>query len=101
SEEIVTGENLTLSEREFTLGRAPLQIGNDRIGVFAVLLPSDYVTDFGETSRLAYAAIFTALMIAVITIGTLVARTIIRPLYKLVKTSQAIASGDLNRRTGI
>lgn len=101
SDDIVTGENFKLFERDYTLGRAPLQVGNDRIGVFAVLLPSDYVTQFGENSRLTYAAIFTGMMLAVIVIGTLVARTIIRPLYSLVNTSQAIASGDLDRRTGI
>lgn len=101
SNEIVTGENFALFERNYSLGRAPLQIGNDRIGVFAVVLPSDFVIQFGENSRLTYAAIFALVMIVVIVIGALVARAIIKPLYSLVDTSQAIAGGDLDRRTGI
>lgn len=40
-------------------------------------------------------------MLVVIIIGYFVSRMIIVPLYSLVDTSQAIASGDLNRRTGL
>jgi signal transduction histidine kinase len=40
-------------------------------------------------------------MIAVILIGYFVSRLIITPLLKLVRTSRAIASGDLTRRTEI
>lgn len=101
SENLVTGDNFDFAGRNYTLGRAPLQIGNDRIGVFAVILPSDFVMQFGAQSRTTYVAIFTALMLAVIGIGYLISRMIIVPLYALVRTSQAIAGGDLNRRTGI
>jgi len=101
SENLVTGDNFLLDKRNYILGRAPLQVGNDRIGVFAVILPSDFVIQFGKDNRYTYALIFAGVMVVVIAIGTLVARTIIKPLYLLVHTSQAIASGDLNQRTGI
>lgn len=101
SDDIVTGENLLVSERSYVLGRAPLQIGSDRIGVFAVALPQDYVLTSAENSRWSYMGLFTVVMLLVIAIGLAVSRTIIKPLYKLVGTSQAIAGGDLNRRTGI
>lgn len=101
SENLITGDNFPLAGREYTLGRAPLQVGNDRIGVFAVVLPLDYVLQFGENSRTTYVILFTVLMLAVIGIGYVISRMIIVPLYSLVRTSQAIAGGDLNRRTGI
>jgi nitrogen fixation/metabolism regulation signal transduction histidine kinase len=40
-------------------------------------------------------------MIGVIFIGYFVARLIINPLSSLVRTSRAIAGGDLTQRTGI
>lgn len=101
SENLVTGDNFNLSGRNYTLGRAPLQVGSDRIGVFAVILPSDFVVQFGSSNRTTYVILFTALMLVVIGIGYLISRMIIVPLYSLVRTSQAIAGGDLNRRTGI
>lgn len=101
-EELVTGENnLMIAGRTFTIGRAPLQVGNDRIAVFAVALPTDFVTQVGAENRTTYVVIFTVLTLAVAAIGYFVSRMIIVPLFSLVRTSQAIAGGDLNRRAGI
>jgi signal transduction histidine kinase len=103
-EEFVTGENFDfeLDKRTYTIGRAPLQIGDNRIGVFAVILPMDFVIQSGEQSRTTYVILFALLMIAVIGIGVYaVTRWVINPLFSLVRTSQAIAGGDLDRRTGI
>ncbi|MBL8063899.1 MAG: HAMP domain-containing protein [Anaerolineales bacterium] len=97
----VNGVNFELAGRNYTLGRAPLQVGNDRVGVFGVALPTDFVIQFGANNRTTYAALFTVVMLVVIAIGYFVSRMIIVPLYSLVTTSQAIAGGDLARRTGI
>ncbi len=101
SDDFVTGENFPLNERFYMLARAPLQVGSDRIGVFAVALPQDYVLQSAEDSREWYMGLFTIVMLLVIAIGLVVSRMIIKPLYALVNTSQAIAGGDLDRRTGI
>jgi signal transduction histidine kinase len=101
SKNLVTGENLPLDERHYTLARGPLQIGNSRIGVFAVVLPLDFVLESGENSRTTYVVLFAVIMLLVIAIGFFVSRLIINPLYELVHTSQAIAGGDLDRRTGV
>jgi signal transduction histidine kinase len=45
--------------------------------------------------------LFTVVFLFVLGIGFVVTRLIIKPLYSLVSTSQAIAGGDLERRTGI
>lgn len=101
SENLVMGQNFTYAGREYILGRAPLQIGNERIGVFAVILPSDFLVEFASSNRNIYVVLFVVLMLLVIVIGYYVSRMIIVPLFSLVKTSQAIASGDLEKRTGI
>lgn len=101
AEEVVYGDNFEYAGRSYTLARSPLQIGNDRIGVFAVILPLDFVVDFATSNRNTYIWVFTLLTLVVIVIGYFVSRMIIVPLYKLVYTSQAIAQGDFDSRTGI
>src|SRR6185503_17138575 len=84
-----------------SLARGPLKVGSDRIAVFAVVLPLDFVVESSSVSRNNYILLYSAAMIAVILIGYFVARLIINPLSKLVRTSRAIAGGDLTKRTEI
>jgi signal transduction histidine kinase len=100
---VVSGENLTLNldEREYRLARGPLQVGNDRIGVFAVVLPTNFVVEKAQDNRTTYVILFTSVFFVVILIGVIIARLIIVPLYSLMNTSQAIAGGNLEQRTGI
>jgi len=100
-DESVSGENISAGGRPYRLARSPLKIGEDRIAVFSVLLPLDFVAEAGSTSRTNYAVLYSAAMIAVILIGYFVARLIINPLYSLVRASRAIADGDLTKRTDI
>jgi signal transduction histidine kinase len=97
----VQGENLLADGRWYSLARGPLKVGDDRIGVFSVVLPLDFVVESGSVNRNYYVLLYSAAMIAVILIGYFVARLIINPLSKLVRTSRAIASGDLTQRTEI
>jgi signal transduction histidine kinase len=99
--DVVRGENFEVDKRWYSLARAPLKVGDDRLGVFSVVLPLDYVIESGSTSRDNYVILYSIAMIAVILIGYFVARLIINPLSKLVNTSRAIADGDLTRRTQI
>lgn len=101
SKDIVTGNNISVDGRSFSIARGPLQVGNDRIGVFAVALPLDFVIKSGADSRTTYVILFTIVFFFVLAIGFVVSRLIINPLYSLVNTSQAIAGGDLEQRTGI
>jgi signal transduction histidine kinase len=101
SKDIVTGNNITLDGHSFMVAHGPLQVGNDRIGVFAVALPLDFVIQSGADSRTTYVILFTIVFFFVLAIGYVVSRLIINPLYSLVNTSQAIAGGDLEQRTGI
>jgi signal transduction histidine kinase len=98
---IVKGENFKVENRWYSLARGPLMVGSDRLAVFAVVLPMDYVIQPGSASRDSYIAIFGGAMVATVVIGFAVSRLIINPLTSLVRTSQAISRGDLDRRSGI
>jgi signal transduction histidine kinase len=87
--------------RWYSLARGPLKVGDDRIGVFSVVLPLDFVVQSNAINRNYYVLLYSAAMIAVILIGYFVARLIINPLSELVRTSRAISSGDLTIRTEI
>jgi len=97
----VQGENLLADGRWYSLARGPLKVGDNRVGVFSVVLPLDFVVESSSVSRNNYILLYSAAMIAVILIGYFVARLIINPLSKLVRTSRAIAGGDLTKRTEI
>ena len=100
-DEIIEGENFEVDGRFYRSGFSPLQIGSDRLAVFAVVLPMQFVVESSSTSRNQYVLLYSAAMVAVILIGYLIARMIIIPLSSLVRTSLAIAEGDLTRRTGV
>jgi signal transduction histidine kinase len=76
-------------------------VSDDFLGVFAVVLSSDYVVETSAVNRNLYVVIFSIAMVVVVLLGFIIARRIIDPLSSLVQTSQAIAGGDLTRRTGI
>ncbi len=94
-------ETVKILAREYRLSRGPLVVGNDRLAVFDVVLPSDFLLDPSAVNRGTYVLVFTLAMGAVILLGYGVAQRITRPLYTLMKTSQAVAEGDLKQRTGI
>jgi signal transduction histidine kinase len=100
SEELVFGENI-VGERSYSLARGKLQVSDDLLGVFAVVLSSDYVVETSAVNRNLYVLIFSLAMVVVVLLGFIIARQIIDPLSSLVQTSQAIAGGDLTRRTDI
>lgn len=101
SDSIVDGANFAADGRWYSLARGPLRVGGDQLGVFGVILPLDFVITSGEISRNTYIFIFAGAMLAVVLIGYVISRLIINPLHSLMRTSQAIAGGDLSQRTGV
>jgi signal transduction histidine kinase len=100
-DETVEGNNFSVEGRWYTVARGPLKISKDRLAVFAVILPLNFVVEAGSTSRVNYVLIYSFAMAAVVVIGYLVARLIINPLSTLLRASHAIAGGDLTQRTNI
>jgi signal transduction histidine kinase len=101
SDNAVTGENFSTDGRWYSLARGSLRVSGDRLGIFAVILPLDFVITSGADSRNTYIWIFAFAMVAVILLGYIISRLIISPLYSLMRTSQAITNGDLTQRTGV
>jgi signal transduction histidine kinase len=97
----VPGENFSSDGRWYSLARSSVRVSNDRLGVFGVVLPLNFVLQAGAVSRNTYVVLFAVAMIGVVLIGYAISRRIINPIYSLVRTSQAIAGGDLGQRTGI
>ena len=100
-DESVEGDNLLVDGRSYKVARAPLKIGDDRLAVFAVILPLDFVVESSSVNRVTYTILYSIAMFAVIVVGYIVARVIINPLSTLVSASRAIANGDLTQRTKI
>lgn len=80
---------------------APFQLRSADIGLLAVGLPSNFIVEQSGTSRNIFGALFAALFMLVGILGMLMARTITRPVEKLVDTTRAIRSGDLTRRVNL
>jgi len=99
--ETVSGKSINIYSRQYNMAWGPIRVGNDNIGVFSVALPTNFVLQAGTTSRNTYAFFFTLAMMGVIMTGYSIARLITRPLNSLVQTSQAVAGGDLDQRSGI
>ena len=101
SDGVVSGENITVDERSYKVAYGPLQVGDERLGVFAVLLPQNFVLQSSQMNRNTYVLLYSLATIAVVLLGTLIARLIVNPLSRLVHVSRDIANGDLTRRTEI
>ncbi|HJS19709.1 MAG TPA: ATP-binding protein [Anaerolineales bacterium] len=101
SEGVVEGKNIEADGRGYKLAYGPLEVGDDRLGVFAVILPRDFVVQSGLDTRNNYFLLYSLAAIAVVLIGYLIARLIVNPLSRLVRVSRDIANGDLSRRTEI
>ena len=101
SQGIVHGQDIKVDERQYSLAYGLLKVGDDRLAVYSVVLPLDFVVASGSVNRNTYVLIYSVAMIAVILIGYFIARLIIAPLSKLVRASRAIADGDLSKRTEI
>ncbi|HNT77067.1 MAG TPA: ATP-binding protein [Anaerolineae bacterium] len=91
----------TIAGQEYEIATGALYVGNDSLGVFSVALDTDFVMTAGQASRDSYFLIFTVATLGVITLGYIIAHFITSPIRKLAQTSQAVADGNLNRRSEI
>lgn len=103
----VTGSNISetrslrLYSRYYQVVYAPLTVRQQNLGVLGVVLPSNFVTTVGSTSRNWFGLLFTSGTVGVIAVGYLLAQSIARPILRLREVSQAVAAGDLEQHTGL
>ncbi len=107
-EVVATSDNSTIFDdfssdntRTYRLAYAPFILQGRTYGIFAVALSTDFVTAANDLNRNSLASIFTIGVFVVMGIGWVVSQQIIKPLWRLVQISQAVAQGDLTQRTGL
>lgn len=106
---VVSNEDVTLlddisveaQDTTYRLAYVPFKLRGQAKGVYAVALPTNFITERDETTRNQLIIIFSLGVGAVFGIGYLVSHRIVQPILQLVMTSQAIARGDLTQRTGL
>lgn len=94
-------ESRSLFEREYDLAYGQLQIRRNVVGFYSVALPTNFILAAGATTRFQISAAFGAVMVGVLVIGYILAQRITAPILRLVKSAQAVASGDLDTRSSV
>jgi signal transduction histidine kinase len=87
--------------RDFQAGYAPWMARNQALGVMGVALPSNFLVTAESTSRTTFSLLFSLSTISIIVVGYLLASSISRPILRLRRMAQAVASGDLEQESGI
>ncbi|MEW5958515.1 MAG: HAMP domain-containing protein, partial [Chloroflexota bacterium] len=100
-DEIEEPQDITSRGQTYRLAYAPFLLRGRVQGIYAVALPTNFITDTNDRSRNLLAGVFAGGVVVVFLVGFFVSRLIIRPITQLVRTSEAIAEGDLNRRSGL
>ncbi len=90
---------LEVNQRAYQGIYVPFVLRGQIVGLMAVFLPSEYVVLEGGTSARVFSALFGAAAFLIIFSGLVVARTIVRPVQKLVSLAQDVTRGDLTRRS--
>ncbi len=88
-------------DREFQAGYTPWTARNQVLGVMGVALPSNFLVAAESTSRNTFSLLFSISTISIIVVGYLLASSISRPILRLRRMAQAVASGDLEQESGI
>ncbi len=93
--------DLKIYNRDHEALYAPLIVRRQTTGVLGVVLQSDFIVERGTTSRDQIALIFTLGTLGMILVGYILAQSIARPILRLRAVSHAVATGDLEQRTGL
>lgn len=92
---------LEVLNQDYQLAFGDWRLRNESFGLFSVALPSNFIVNAAATSRNLLNLVFTIATVSVIMIGFLVARSIARPLNRLVDVTTNVTEGNLQQRTGI
>ena len=92
---------LEVLNQDYQLAFGDWRLRNESFGLFSVALPSNFIVNAAATSRSLLNVVFTIATVSVIMIGFLVARSIARPLNRLVDVTTDVTEGNLHQRTGI
>ena len=85
----------------YRVAYVPFMLRRRVAGIYAVSLPTNFITEQDGATRNQLIIIFSFGVAAVFGVGYLISQRIVKPILQLVSTSQAIARGDLTQRTGL
>ncbi len=94
-------KEINLFGREYQVVYAPWVVRGESLGSIAAILPSNFVVSTEATSRNQFSLIFAAATLAVIVLGYVLAQSIAGPILRLRTMAQAVASGDLDQKSGL
>jgi putative nucleotidyltransferase with HDIG domain len=94
-------EHKTLYGRDFDLLYGKIVIRDQAVGRYSIALPSSFILNAGATTRWQMGLLFTVATLAVLFTGLLIARSLTRPLLKLVSVAVAVTAGDLTARAHV
>ena len=94
-------ETRTLFGRDFDLLYGELVIRDRAVGMYSVALPSSFILSAGGATRWQLGLLFAAATGGVLFTGWLLARSLTRPLLRLVSAARAVTAGDLTARSGV
>jgi len=94
-------EQKELFGRGYDLLYAPLIIRDRTVGIVSIALPSSFILSAGSSTRWQMGLIFALATALVLVTGWLVARSLTKPLLRLVGTARDVSAGDLTARSGV
>ena len=94
-------ESRTLFGRDFDLLYGQLVIRDQAVGIYSIALPSSFIVSAGGATRWQLGLLFTLATGGVLFTGWLLARSLTKPLLRLVKAARAVSAGDLTARSGV
>lgn len=90
-----------LSGRSYEVAFSPWLLRGSRVGSLGVALPSNFIVTTMATSRNSFSFIFALGTLAMIVLGLGLSQNIAKPILRMRNMSQAVASGDLDQKTGV
>jgi putative nucleotidyltransferase with HDIG domain len=94
-------EERSLFGRDYDLLYGTLLIRGEPVGYYSVGLPSSFIFSAQSTTRTQMVLLFAGTMLCALLLGWLIARTITRPVSRLVAAANGVAGGDLSSRSHV
>lgn len=97
----VLRQTTQLFGRNYDLLYSRLQLRDSESLIYSVALPSSFIAKTASLTRWRMTVLFTAATLLILVTGSVISRSITRPLLKLAQAAEAVSAGDLSVRSGV
>ncbi len=94
-------QRVSIAGREYDLLGTELRVRDEVAGTLAVALPTDYIAQAGDTTRLQMSVLFGIVTLAVLVVGLYIAQHFTGPVKRLANLANALSAGDLSARSNV